>query len=323
MKVSIIIPAFNAESFIGRCLDSVYCNAPSEGLFEVIIINDGSVDNTVTVIKEYASHHSNLTLIDKKNEGVSVARNIGIDTAQGEFVMFVDADDELIGGALKKVLDYLSEHEPMDMLVTRQIRRNKTREWIVNAPNLEEHRSYTGIDAYRCHYVRMNAGGGICRTEFLRHHGLRFPVGVSNSEDTIFFGLLQVYAQSIVYYDLPLYTIDMTGSSASRIDSTRKGLNYAITMKSVIEIKERIQSQSLERRAIFDFVAYQMLSNMTAQFVVSKDLGYHQLCSMVALEKILPFDTKNMQMKCWQAQIINTCFPLFYFLNWIKRQFGR
>lgn len=319
MKISIIIPAYNAESFIGRCLESVYCNAPSEELFEVIVINDGSVDDTASLVKGYAIHHLNLSLINKKNEGVSVARNIGIDSARGEYVMFVDADDDLVEGAFLKVLNYLSEHEPMDMLVTRQIRKNKIKEWIVNAPNLEEHRTYTGIEAYRCHYVRQNAGGGICRTEFLRHHELRFPVGVRNAEDTIFFGLLQIYAQSIVYYDLPLYTIDMTETSASRISRTKKGLSYVITMETVAKIKkDNIHLHSREYRALFDSIAYQLLSNTIVEFVASKDLTYRQLRHLVAIEDILPLDTRKMYLKRWQARLMNFSFPLFYFSSWVK-----
>ena len=320
MEVSIIIPAYNVESYIVRCLDSIYRDNPSEELFEVIIINDGSIDNTVTLIKDYAIHHFNITLIDKVNEGVSIARNLGIETARGKYVMFVDADDELVEGALVKVINYLSDHKPMDMLVTRQIRKNEKRKWIVNAPNLEEHKRYTGIEAYRCHYVRQNAGGGICRTDFLRHYQLHFPVGVSNSEDTIFFGLLQVYAQSIIYYNLALYTINMTASSASRIDRTKKGLNYVITMKAVAKIKENMDLQSRERRAIFDSVAYQMLSNTTAEFVASKDLTYSQLRRLIAIKDILPFDTRNMYLKRWEARLMNFSFPLFYFSSWFKKQ---
>ena len=91
--LSIIIPCYNSEKFISSTLDMLI----EQGLegCEVIIINDGSKDNTSMIIHSYENRIQNCIIIDKENEGVSIARNIGIQKAQGKFIYFLDSDDSL------------------------------------------------------------------------------------------------------------------------------------------------------------------------------------------------------------------------------------
>jgi len=102
--ISIIIPAYNAESFIGQCLDSIMHQdgAPD---FEIIVVNDGSTDNTAQIVQDYSYSNSNIKLITQKNSGVSTARNNAMSRAQGHFISFVDADD-MVGISYAKMLPY-------------------------------------------------------------------------------------------------------------------------------------------------------------------------------------------------------------------------
>lgn len=95
--LSIIIPAYNVENYIVRCLSSIYQPNSDESRFEVLVIDDGSTDNTLLVANEFSSSHSNIRVIHKPNGGVSTARNIGLDKSIGKYIMFVDADDWLGG----------------------------------------------------------------------------------------------------------------------------------------------------------------------------------------------------------------------------------
>lgn len=318
MLLSIIIPAYNAEKYIDRCMTSVYKDAPAFNDFELVVVNDGSKDRTSEIFKDYCEQYSNITLIDKENEGVSVARNEGIRAAKGDYVLFLDVDDELTDGSLAKLCAYLSEHEPMDILVTRQIRNNGTRERMNGEPPLEEHKRYSGVEAYKRHYVRTNAGGGICHRAFLLENDLFFPAGVRNSEDTIFFGQLQVYAQSIVYYNLPLYLIhEIAGSASHGVDYTKMAKSHVITMRSVAEVKSSLNG-SREQKAIFDYVVYQLLSNTIQEFAASNELTYRQFKKDVEIEKLLPLDTQYMFKMKSNARLMNFSVPLFYFLAWVK-----
>ena len=89
--ITAIIPAYNASKTIGRCLDSILmCDS-----IEIIVVNDGSTDNTCDVVERYSSQYDRIKLINKINEGVSKARNVGIEMATGKWIMFVDSDDTL------------------------------------------------------------------------------------------------------------------------------------------------------------------------------------------------------------------------------------
>lgn len=105
-KLSIIIPAYNCEIYLEQCIKSIYKQLNGEDI-EVIIVNDCSTDNTILVAKKYEGH-PNLKIINLKyNLGVSNARNIGMDNAEGKYLFFLDADDMLIPGSIKKMLDYI------------------------------------------------------------------------------------------------------------------------------------------------------------------------------------------------------------------------
>ena len=322
MLLSIIIPAYNAGEYIRNCLDSVYRTIANENLYEVILVDDGSKDETSSIIKDYKTEHSCLKLLTKDNGGVSSARNLGIKNAQGTYVLFLDADDELVEGALDKVLYYLSKIEPVDMLVTRQVRCMGDVEKLDLTPPLEEHKRYSGVEAYRNQYVRTNAGGGICRTEFLRQRNLTFPEGVRNGEDGVFFAHLQVYAQSIVYYDSVLYRINEVIGSASRVDHTKIGLSLVETLKAVAVIRNNLHVSN-EQKGIFDYVVYQMLSNASSWFAESKELSYLKFKELVKLDKLLPLHTRDMCLMKRKAMLMNISFPFFYFLCWINSRFNQ
>lgn len=90
-KISIIIPVYNTEKYIGRCLKSVLANTYQN--IEVICINDGSTDSSLSILEKYAASDQRIKIINQKNAGVSAARNAGLDAVTGDFVTFVDSDD--------------------------------------------------------------------------------------------------------------------------------------------------------------------------------------------------------------------------------------
>lgn len=90
-KVSVIIPIYNAEMYLRECFDSIIDQTLED--IEIICINDGSTDSSLDIVKEYAGKDGRIIIIDKQNEGVAIARNLGIDRATGEYVCFMDSDD--------------------------------------------------------------------------------------------------------------------------------------------------------------------------------------------------------------------------------------
>lgn len=91
VKLSIIIPAYNVEEYIGACIDSILSQSYEN--YEVIVIDDGSSDRTVEIVREYSKKDTRVKLLQQKNSGPLMARNIGIECASGDYILFMDSDD--------------------------------------------------------------------------------------------------------------------------------------------------------------------------------------------------------------------------------------
>lgn len=108
VNISIIIPCYNSARFISATLDMLVFQGL--GGCEVIVVNDGSTDGTAQIVRGYAERHPEITLIDKQNEGISVARTAGMDTAKREYIYFLDSDDTLEEGTLDFFRKTLAEN---------------------------------------------------------------------------------------------------------------------------------------------------------------------------------------------------------------------
>ena len=102
MKLSIIIPVYNVEQYLQKCLDSVLVDNAFTG--QVICVNDGSTDGSLTILEEYTKQYPNVEIMSQPNAGLSAARNAGLKHATGDYVFFLDSDDWVLPGSIDKVL---------------------------------------------------------------------------------------------------------------------------------------------------------------------------------------------------------------------------
>lgn len=93
VKVSVIIPVYNVEEYLVKCLESVVNQTLQD--IEIICVNDGSTDNSYEILKQYAKLDKRIILVDKENEGASAARNTGMQYSRSEYILFLDSDDRL------------------------------------------------------------------------------------------------------------------------------------------------------------------------------------------------------------------------------------
>ena len=119
--ISIIIPMYNVENYIAICLNSIIQNDLKN--VEVIIVNDGSTDNSRTIAERYQAKYSQIRVYDKKNEGVSSARNYGLMKSKGDWVWFIDSDDAINQGSLKYIKKEISDrNNKFDILVFKYLK---------------------------------------------------------------------------------------------------------------------------------------------------------------------------------------------------------
>lgn len=120
--VSIIIPVYNAEKYLSRCLDSVIAQSYKD--FEAICVDDGSSDRSGKILDEYKESDNRIKVVHKQNEGVSKARNKGIEISNGDFIVFLDADDYLTENCIEKLMNF-SEKELVICAYHNLSKRNK------------------------------------------------------------------------------------------------------------------------------------------------------------------------------------------------------
>ncbi|MBQ7142727.1 MAG: glycosyltransferase [Bacteroidaceae bacterium] len=112
MKLSVIVPVYNVEKFLPRCLDSLLRQGLEVGEYEVICVNDGSPDNSAAILAEYEAKHPDVfKVITQENKGLGGARNTGMEAAQGEWIAFVDSDDYVIDDGYRYLLEHFCKED--------------------------------------------------------------------------------------------------------------------------------------------------------------------------------------------------------------------
>lgn len=112
LNLSIVIPVYNVAKYLRRCIDSILAQQLPDRDYEVILINDGSTDNSSEIALEYVNSHSNIKLYHQQNQGLSATRNRGIELAEGKFIFFMDSDDFLFPNSLSKIYNSYFTAQP-------------------------------------------------------------------------------------------------------------------------------------------------------------------------------------------------------------------
>ena len=115
MKLSIIVPVYNVEAFLSKCVDSLLAQDLPKEDYEVILVDDGSTDGSGALCDTLAAEHGNIRVIHQQNHGLSGARNAGIPAASGDYILFVDSDDYLCPDVLGTLVG-LMESKELDIL---------------------------------------------------------------------------------------------------------------------------------------------------------------------------------------------------------------
>lgn len=161
-KVSIIVPVYNAEPYLGETLESLLAEGYPN--VEIIVVNDGSTDNSLAIAQEFANKHSHIHLINQPNAGVCCARNHGIREAQGKYILPVDADDLLVSGFIQWAVSVMDTNDDVRVVVPKaEFFGNKEGEWHLPTftPQLLAHRNMIPATALyrRADWERV---GGYC-----------------------------------------------------------------------------------------------------------------------------------------------------------------
>ena len=230
-KISIIVPMYNEQEVVSICYDRLtqVLEKLDKYSYEIICINDGSTDDSLRILKEYSEKYSNIVLIDKKNEGVSAARNTGLDVAHGEYVMFVDSDDLLQRNTLGKIKEIVSKKNSKRLTIgVYEAQDDEIREVVccneAPAPNRN------------CVFVWSN----IYKKSIIDEHGIRFVRGITHGEDSLFSFDFRNFCKEYDSFPYTVYYYRRNRDSVTNTSVKRNLINWINSQFSLIELmKER------------------------------------------------------------------------------------
>ena len=218
VKISIIVPVFNSEDRLACCLDSFWQQGLNDKEFEVILVNDCSTDNSVSVIEDYLKYHSNVKLINQeRNYGVSTSRNIGISHSIGDYIMFVDSDDFLYPNVLPSLIKKAEEQE-LDILCGCMVEVYKDSSFKVREPHSVEYDKVYDNQSYLLSGVDVDSAcSKLISRKLLQKYNLHFNEELSFGEDSLFIGMAFASSNRIAYYKVLLYAYILHEASATHI----------------------------------------------------------------------------------------------------------
>lgn len=242
MIISIILPMYNVEQYIERCLITcIHQSGVELGVdYEIICINDGSPDRSAQIVRPYVEKYKGISVVDQKNQGLSGARNTGLKHAKGEYVWFVDSDDWIEENCLLRIIDKCKTHNldilricAADVINGESIKRYSIR---------DDDYVYAGIEELKKGIFSVCVPFSIYRRDFLDTYSLSFFPGIYH-EDTEFTPRAYYYAKRVGALNEVVYYVYPSPNSITRSSNVQKSLDLIIVMKSLEDFSRKIEKK--------------------------------------------------------------------------------
>lgn len=229
LALSIVLPVYNVSDYIERCIRSLEEQDLERSSYEIVVVNDGSSDNSEEVVRKLMAEYSNIILYSQTNAGVSVARNMGIELSKGEFLLFIDPDDYVKANTLREVLHYARANQAQVTFMGYTF-LNANGEVRIQVLYEDEYNVvFSGMDAY---YLSRGDGrtdpdrsvGILYNRLFLNQEGIEYVVGVPYLEDGEFLARVLCLANRCVFWSKPFYfrTTRMGSATNSKMILSKK-----------------------------------------------------------------------------------------------------
>ena len=261
LRISIIVPIFNAEQYLPRCIDSIISQSFTD--LELLLIDDGSTDGSGLICDSYADRDRRIRVFHKENGGVSSARNLGVKEAKGEWICFVDSDDELLSGGLQTMVDGISNEVDMVMagyyeLEGEMLQKDTTSfggNGIIDR-NKALLMMYPSLDLPYMGYP----WGKLFKSNLVLERNLSFDEHVRIKEDTLFVvEYLCGIREQVGYISTPVYKYVKLPTGVMGGMSHSYNPNYLTSFDAVVRMNKLVQglpniSKSLSNAAKYEVV---------------------------------------------------------------------
>ena len=268
LKLSIVIPVYNAELYVEKCLRSCAEQDIPSSDYEIIVVNDGAKDNSLVIIEQVAKEYSNITVVSQKNAGPGSSRNKGLFLATGEYVWFIDSDDWIEANCLKKIINVLYEN-CLDCLIIGiseiyngiQLRRQ--------GYSILDKNIFAGIELLKMNYWSVPIFFTIFRRDFIDKNSLKFMEGIFLGEDSEFASKAYYFAKQIAMIDDLIYYVYPNPCSITRSFSQKKAFDCIKVAKS-LSIFSKIVKKDL-RYLYYNIISVIINNSMYNSYQINND----------------------------------------------------
>lgn len=309
--VSVIIPVYNVERYLKKCIDSIL-NQTYKNL-EIILVDDGSTDCSSKICDEYAKNDTRILVIHKVNGGQSEARNIGISESKGEYIFFVDSDDYIEYNAIETMLE-IAENKNVDMVIADIYSVNEKGEILNEGKGQYTFQNESLFSAEEAAQAFAELDWGPWNKLYKRsvHKNIYFPKGKIHEDEAIMFQLFE-RCDKIVYTNARLYNyLQREGSTTSarynlkKMDWFEVWLNNFKYVQKYFPGAEKKVMKKLMVTAIYNLDNLLNIKNIEAEkyvFQIRKELREHQ-------QEILLNSCIKMNYK-FRIILINISLPIY------------
>ena len=224
-KISVIIPVYNVETYLRECLNSVINQSYTN--LEIICINDGSTDNSLKILEEYAKKDKRFVIINQENQGQGIARNLGIKASRGNYIFFLDSDDYILSGTLEKLHKKIMETKS-DIVSTQtevfseeetpeiQERLRKIKKWFNNFVAENYQMNYQNF-INNIEYLNCTVWGKLYTSSFLKNNNILFiDKNVKNEDEGFWYKVCSCYPKVTYIQDIGIMYRIRSSSTMSK-----------------------------------------------------------------------------------------------------------
>lgn len=252
--ISIIIPVYNGEKSIEKAIKSV--QEQEYRKWEIIAIDDGSTDKTLEMLNKISKLDKRIIVCHQKNSGVSVARNTGIKKAAGKYVMFLDCDDEFLGGYLESAIKFLQDNKS-DILMVSVLRNESKVQWNTSGIYTMIDDAQILFDLSKKRVLFNSVCNKVFKKDIIDSKGLNFPTGRAMGEDLIFVQKYLNCIDSVGIVDVPYYKYKSRANSAtSRNFDSRWTPDAFYELWECYFAKNNLNFAILYERMVYDYTKY-------------------------------------------------------------------
>lgn len=251
MKISVVVPVYNCAPYVERCIRSILAQTHTN--LEIICVNDGSTDDSGTILDKLACEDTRVRVIHQKNAGASAARNAGIDLATGELITFVDSDDAIEPDMYEALLPYFAD-ESVD-IVHCGYKRIHTDGSIKDVNGTSKVVWQNKYEATECLAVGRLFVGSLWNKLFRAKlfHSIRMDTQLVINEDVLILAELFNCARNVVYVDIGKYLFHERGSSVTSVTKPHKKLMDCLAVaERILSIYQNTPARQAAEERVFN-----------------------------------------------------------------------